>query len=110
MSSGSRFCAGAAGHAVRSQHLGGRAQHYQRPADVTEFGGFVNAEYGNFDELSLQGAVNVPIIQDTLAMRVTGAYRKRDGFLDVVDRNGNTIGDTNDVDQWLVRGQIGWDT
>jgi len=78
--------------------------------DVTEFGGFVNAEYGNFDELSLQGAVNVPIIQDTLAMRVTGAYRKRDGFLDVVDRNGNTIGDTNDVDQWLVRGQIGWDT
>ena len=78
--------------------------------DVTEFGGFVNAEYGNFDEISLQGAVNVPLVQDTLAMRVTGAYRKRDGFLDVVDRNGNNIGDTNDVDQWLVRGQLGWDT
>ncbi|MDC8754862.1 TonB-dependent receptor [Erythrobacter sp. sf7] len=78
--------------------------------DVTEFGGFVNAEYGNFDEISLQGAVNVPLVQDTLAMRVTGAYRKRDGFLDVVDRNGTNIGDTNDVDQWLVRGQLGWDT
>jgi outer membrane receptor protein involved in Fe transport len=78
--------------------------------DVTEFGGFVNAEYGNFDEISLQGAVNVPIVQDTLALRVTGAYRQRDGFLDVVNRTGTKIGETNDVDQWLVRGQIGWDT
>jgi iron complex outermembrane recepter protein len=78
--------------------------------DVTEFGGFVNAEYGNFDEISVQGAVNVPIVQDTLALRVTGAYRQRDGFLDVVNRTGTKIGETNDVDQWLVRGQIGWDT
>ncbi|MFY8047750.1 MAG: TonB-dependent receptor, partial [Erythrobacter sp.] len=63
--------------------------------DVTEFGGFVNAEYGNFDEISLQGAVNVPIVQDTLALRVTGAYRQRDGFLDVVNRTGTKIGETN---------------
>jgi outer membrane receptor protein involved in Fe transport len=78
--------------------------------DVTEVGGFVNAEYGNFDEISVQGAVNLPIVKDTVAVRLTGAYRERDGFLDVADRNGNIIGDTNDVDQWLVRGQIGWDT
>jgi len=78
--------------------------------DVTEFGGFVNAEYGNFNEVSLQGAVNVPIVQDTVALRLTGAYRERDGFLDVVNRTGAKIGETNDVDQWLVRGQIGWDT
>lgn len=78
--------------------------------DVSEFGGFVNAMYGNFDEISLQGAVNVPVVQDTLAVRLTGAYRKRDGFLTVVDQAGTTIGDTNNVDQFLVRGQIGWDT
>ncbi|MDZ4139940.1 MAG: TonB-dependent receptor [Erythrobacter sp.] len=78
--------------------------------DVTEFGGFVNAGYGNFDEVSVQGAINVPIVRDTVAVRLTGAYRERDGFLTVADRNGNDIGDTNDVDQWLVRGQIGWDT
>ncbi|WP_264393914.1 TonB-dependent receptor [Porphyrobacter sp. ULC335] len=78
--------------------------------DVTEFSGFVNAEYGNFDEKSLQGAINVPIVKDTLALRLTGAYRERDGFLTVVDRTGAEIGDTNNVDQWLVRGQIGWDT
>jgi outer membrane receptor protein involved in Fe transport len=78
--------------------------------DVTEFSGFVNAELGNFDERSLQGAINVPIVKDTVAVRLTGAYRQRDGFLDVVDRTGTKIGETNDVDQWLVRGQIGWDT
>ena len=78
--------------------------------DVTEFSGFVNAEYGNFDEKSLQGAINVPIVEDTVAVRLTGAYRQRDGFLDVVNAAGTKIGETNDVDQWLVRGQIGWDT
>ncbi len=78
--------------------------------DVTEFGGFVNAEYGAFNEISLQGAVNAPLVKDTLAVRLTGAYRERDGFLTVVDRNGAEIGETNDVDQYLIRGQIGWDT
>jgi outer membrane receptor protein involved in Fe transport len=78
--------------------------------DVTEFGGFVNAGYGNFNEVSVQGAVNVPIVQDNLALRVTGAYRQRDGFLDVVDRTGTKVGETNDVDQYLVRAQLGWDT
>lgn len=78
--------------------------------DVTEFGGFVNAEYGNFNEKALQGAINVPIVKDTVAVRLTGAWRERDGFLDVVNRTGAKVGETNDVDQWLVRGQIGWDT
>ncbi len=78
--------------------------------DVTEFGGFVNAEYGNFNEKSLQGAINVPVIKDTVAVRLTGAWRERDGFLDVVNRTGTKVGETNDADQWVVRGQIGWDT
>ncbi|MGB7372903.1 TonB-dependent receptor [Pontixanthobacter sp.] len=78
--------------------------------DLSEFGGFANASYGNFDELSLQGAVNVPIVQDSLALRVTGAYRKRDGYLTVVDENGTPFDDTNDVDQFLVRGQLGFET
>ncbi len=81
----------------------------KRP-DVNEFGGFVNASYGNFNLVSVQGAVNVPVVQDTLALRVTGAYRERDGYIDVVDGSGNKIGESNEIDQFLVRGQLGFES
>ena len=81
----------------------------KRP-DLGEFGGFVNATYGNRDLYSIQGAVNAPLIEDTLALRVTGAYRERDGYYTLVDRNGAEIGESNGADQWLVRGQLGWET
>ncbi len=81
----------------------------KRP-DLDEFGGFVNATYGNFDHMSVQGAINAPIIEDTLALRVTGAYRKRDGFVDIIDSAGNSVGDSNDTDQYLVRGQLGYES
>ncbi len=80
----------------------------KRP-DLNEFGGFVNASYGNYDSINLQGAVNVPLIQDSLAARVTGAYSKRDGFVTVVDQGGE-IGRTNELDQFLVRGQLGYES
>ena len=80
----------------------------KRP-ELGEWGGFVNLGYGAFNEASLQGAVNIPLTEDSLSLRVTGAYRKRDGMLDIVDRNGIVIGDTNDVDQFLIRGQVGFE-
>jgi outer membrane receptor protein involved in Fe transport len=80
-----------------------------RRPDLSEFGGFVNASYGNYDVYSVQGAVNAPLVRDTLAARVTGAYRKRDGYVRVVDETGE-IGRTNDVDQFLVRGQLGFES
>lgn len=76
--------------------------------DLDEFGGFVNASYGSHDLISVQGAINVPIVQDSLALRVTGAYRERDGYLDVVDGARDKFGETNDIDRYLVRGQLGF--
>ncbi len=78
--------------------------------DLSEFGGFVNATYGNFDTVSLQGAINAPLVEDTLALRLTGAYRRADGTVDVLDGAGNFVDDSNDVDQFLVRGQLGFET
>ena len=78
--------------------------------DLSEFGGFANGTYGNRNLYSVQGAVNVPLVQDTLALRVTGAFRKRDGFVTVVDGAGTKIGESNGADQYLVRGQLGWET
>ncbi len=78
--------------------------------DLSEFGGFANATYGNRDLLSVQGAVNVPVVQDTVAVRLTGAYRERDGYVSILNAAGNQVGESNGVDQYLVRGQIGWET
>ncbi len=78
--------------------------------DLSEIGGFVNATYGNFNTVSLQGAINAPLVEDTLALRLTGAYRRADGTVDVLDGDGNFIDDSNDVDQFLVRGQLGFET
>ncbi len=78
--------------------------------DLNEFGGFVNATYGNRDLVSVQGAVNVPVVQDSVALRLTGAYRNRDGYYTLLDRNGNNVGESNAQDQYLIRGQIGFET
>ena len=78
--------------------------------NLEEFEGFFNATYGNFDHKSLQGAVNIPLAEGKVAARVTGAYRQRDGIIDLLDGAGNEIGDSNDIDQYMLRGQIGFES
>ncbi len=78
--------------------------------DLNEFGGFANATYGNRNLVSVQGAVNVPIIKDSLALRVTGAYRERDGYVTIVDKTGAKVGESNGADQYLLRGQLGFES
>jgi iron complex outermembrane recepter protein len=77
--------------------------------DLNEFGGFANATYGNYNLINVQGAVNVPVVKDALALRVTGAYRKSDGTVEVLGRNGVNVGESNNADQFLLRGQLGFD-
>lgn len=44
-----------------------------------EFGGFVNAEYGNYDTIKASAAVNVPL-GDNVALRVSGQHASHDGY------------------------------
>ncbi|WP_234989954.1 TonB-dependent receptor [Altererythrobacter xiamenensis] len=60
--------------------------------------------------MSVQGAVNAPVIQDTLAVRLTGAYRERDGYYTLLNADGQEVGESNAADQYLLRGQVGWET
>jgi len=77
--------------------------------DLDTAGGFINVTYGNYDHMSLQGAVNIPLVEGKVAARLTGALRNRDGFVDVIDRNGDPLGETNEIDQYMLRGQIGFE-
>ena len=45
-----------------------------------EFGGYVVGRLGNYDLRYIEGALNVPIVSDAIALRVAGVHHQRDGF------------------------------
>jgi outer membrane receptor protein involved in Fe transport len=72
----------------------------KRP-DLDEFEGFMNMSYGNYNFFNVQGGVSVPIAPGKAAVRVSGAYRTRDGFI-------KSLGgpESNDRNRYLFRGQF----
>jgi iron complex outermembrane recepter protein len=65
-----------------------------------EFGGYVEASYGNLDEIEVKAGVTGPV-SELLAVRLDGGYHKRDGYITDVN-SGNRI---NNIDRYFVRGQ-----
>jgi iron complex outermembrane recepter protein len=63
--------------------------------------GFANASYGNYNFINVQGGVSVPVVQDVAAFRLSGTYRKRDGFL-----KSSTGAESNNRDRYMIRGQF----
>ena len=51
----------------------------KRP-DYDGFHGFIEGEYGRFDRTVVGGAVNIPVVQDKFAVRLTGKFDARDGY------------------------------
>jgi iron complex outermembrane receptor protein len=47
-----------------------------------DLGGYVKGGVGNFNGKTVEGAINIPLIQDKLAARVAGVINKRDGYAD----------------------------
>ena len=45
-----------------------------------EFGGSVGASVGDFDLRLIEAAINVPLVEDKVLLRVAGIYRERTGF------------------------------
>ncbi len=46
-----------------------------------EFGGFVAAQYGRFDFVDVEGAVEVPIMDDLMAVRIAFGFTDRKGYV-----------------------------
>jgi outer membrane receptor protein involved in Fe transport len=66
-----------------------------------EFGGSVEATYGNFDAITIKGDVTGPI-SDKIAFSIGGNFNRRDGYAQ--DLKLKT--DVNDRNRWGVRGQL----
>lgn len=50
----------------------------QKPTNAFE--GYIQGKFGNYDNKQLEGAINVPVVDDKVLLRVAGAYQDRDGY------------------------------
>ena len=66
-----------------------------------EFGGNVEASYGNYDAVVVKGVVTGPL-GETVAASLSGGYNRRDGIF----QNLGTGNRLNDRDRWFARGQL----
>ena len=75
-----------------------------RKPNLQEVEALANVSVGNYSLVNFQGAVNLPIVEDQFAIRLTGATRSRDGFVTSV--NGP---ESHNRDRWMFRGQALWE-
>lgn len=66
-----------------------------------EFGGAVEASYGNFNSVVVKGDITGPITEN-IAFSVDGSYNRRDGYSNIV----NLDEEQNDRNRWSARGQL----
>lgn len=70
---------------------GGAILTYPNQPDY-EFGGYLNTNFGNYNLNTYEGVVNVPLIDNKLALRVATYFDRRDGFIENVG-NGDDLED-----------------
>lgn len=62
-------------------------------APQQEFGGYIDADFGNYGLWSLNAAIGGPIVEDTLAYRLTGFTTRRDGYVEEINTGDDLIND-----------------
>lgn len=71
-----------------------------KPTD--EFEGYLSARYGNYDTVQLEGALNIPIVDDKLLARVAGFYGDQTGF----QRNLFDGSRPGSIERYGIRGSL----
>ncbi len=69
----------------------------KRPGN--DFEGYAQLTLGDYNRQGIEAAVNIPIVQDKVLLRVAGAHEVRDGFT----RNVTTGQDQDNRDYWSGR-------
>ncbi len=70
----------------------------KRPTNAYE--GYAAVQYGSYNDVGVEGAVNVPVVPDKLEVRAAGKFEQRDGFT-----NDPTTGQSLD-DRNYVSGRV----
>lgn len=81
---------------------GGAVRVLSRRPDMTQAGGYVTANYGRWDDASLEAATNMPL-SDTMAVRVAGRWNQSyDGW----QENVLTGEEHGEKDRWALRASL----
>ncbi|HRP09446.1 MAG TPA: TonB-dependent receptor [Terricaulis sp.] len=84
---------------------GGVINIVPRSVNFDAFEGNLEAEVGNYDTRRISAMVNIPLIDDRLAVRFAGALTQRSGY----DYNSVTENNINGRDLWSGRLTIGFE-
>lgn len=81
---------------------GGAIQVFTRDPNLDRLGGEVSVGYGNFDTFTMKGFITTPIIEDKLAISVSGFRETADNYFE------NLVPDVplQNIKNYLVRGKI----
>ena len=77
-----------------------------RSADLDGFSGYATAGFGNYNRYEVQGAVNIPLIDDELAVRVAYNHFERERYYNIT---GPFTGHPDDRDFDSARISIRWE-
>ncbi len=83
---------------------GGAVAIITRAPDLSEIGGYVSGQFGNYSATDLQGVFNLPIIEDQLGVRLLARNSQR-GELGS-DGSGDDLGS---LDMQYYRGRLLWE-
>ncbi|BCW90829.1 Vitamin B12 transporter BtuB [Alphaproteobacteria bacterium SO-S41] len=86
---------------------GGAVFVTQRKPTLDEVGGYLTAQYGNYNDIRLQGAIDLPL-GETLALRVAFNGENRDSFFRVIQGTPTTGGTPGDLKNRSVRATLLW--
>ena len=67
-----------------------------------ELGGYVDGRLGNYNLRQIEGAINIPLVKDTVLARVSAFYQKRDGYQYNAFKNERA----GNVDRYGIRGSL----
>ena len=79
---------------------GGAVNIYTVKPALDQFGGYITAGIGNYGRYETQGALNVPIVNDKLAIRAAWTYTSVDGYIKNVAPNAPFGGNLAGVDDF----------
>ncbi|MGB1140413.1 MAG: TonB-dependent receptor [Halioglobus sp.] len=84
-----------------------------RAPNTEQVEGYIESSYSQFDNGGLdtkdfRGAINIPLVKDTLAIRLAGAYVDSEGFVQVENPRAGTDA-TGGVEQTSLRSRLRWD-